>query len=125
MVYAGIVLKKNKRILFQFRDNNKRTRNLGTWGIFGGGVKKNEDPKQAVIREIKEELGVTLHKKDVKLLVETNFRGELVFIFESDFSYILSNLKLREGSDSRFFSKREILKLKNTVPGLKKFVGEL
>lgn len=35
------------------------------WSIPGGGIEKNESDEDAVIREVQEEVGVRLHKKDL------------------------------------------------------------
>ena len=41
MGYSGAILKNgNGRILFQLRD--EKGRNPNKWGIFGGGIRKNE-----------------------------------------------------------------------------------
>jgi len=47
---AGIlpICKETGRILVGFRDD-------GCWGIWGGGAKNGEEPKQTAIREFKEE----------------------------------------------------------------------
>jgi 8-oxo-dGTP pyrophosphatase MutT (NUDIX family) len=37
----------------------------GTWALPGGGLHKNEDPVDCVIRELKEEIGIKLTKKDL------------------------------------------------------------
>ncbi len=36
----------------------ERRRDSDTWGLVGGGVKKKETPLQAIVREVKEELGL-------------------------------------------------------------------
>lgn len=37
----------------------------GKWGLTGGGLKKNEDPLQGLIREIKEEIDITLKESEI------------------------------------------------------------
>ncbi len=39
-----------------------------SWSLPGGGVKKNEDPVEATIREAKEETNISLKAKDVHFL---------------------------------------------------------
>ena len=64
MGYSGAILRNNEgKILFQLRDENGR--NPNKWGIFGGGIKKGEKPINALIREIKEELGIKISKLDI------------------------------------------------------------
>lgn len=48
----------------------ERRRDSDTWGLVGGGVKKYEEPVQAMAREVWEELGLRLPKERfVKLAV--------------------------------------------------------
>ncbi len=42
------------------------------WVMPGGGIKKNETPERAAIREIKEELGITIPQLDYKLGIYSN-----------------------------------------------------
>ncbi len=53
------------------------------WGS-GGGVEPNEDPREALVREIHEELGLTITIADLKI-IGTMFRREhdnLVLVYE-------------------------------------------
>ena len=52
---AIILFKKNKKILLQHRSDDAPNA-PGKWGFFGGGIKNNETPKEAVVRECYEEL---------------------------------------------------------------------
>jgi len=119
MGYSGAILKnKEGRILFQLRDGNGR--NPNKWGIFGGGMKNNEHPKDALIREIKEELGIQLSKSDIK----KHYKIPLINynIFEV---YLKSDPKksnLKEGKDMRFMTKEEFLKTKNALLRVKFFL---
>lgn len=119
MVYGGVVLFNNNKILLQFRDNNPKISNPNMWGIFGGGVEKGETPEQAAIRELREELGLRMEK--LEPLLKTEFKGEKIYLFKQRIKNI-SNLKLNEGQNMKFFSKEEILNIKNTVPGLKEMI---
>ena len=119
MGYAGAILYEKDKILLQLRDKKLRVRNPGRWGIFGGGIKKGESPEQAIQRELKEELELEINKID--LILETEFKGEKIYIFKKKIRDIFS-LRLKEGKKMGFFSKSEIMKLKNTVPGLKNLI---
>jgi len=60
-----IILFKNNKILLQLRDEHAPTA-ANKWSFFGGGIDKGESPKEAIIRECKEEKveRFVYHKKD-------------------------------------------------------------
>ncbi len=125
MAYAGVIIFSSGKILLQLRDNNKKILNPNKWGIFGGGVEKNEDPKDAAIREIKEELGVNINPNNLNLIIKIDFEGEEKNIFKAKLPCPISKLELKEGSKMKLFTKEEILKLDNSVKGLKKLISLL
>jgi 8-oxo-dGTP diphosphatase len=118
MAYSGIILEKNKEFLLQLRDDKAPTA-PNKWALFGGGIEENENPEEAIIREIEEELSIKLNKKYIKLFIKTTYNNEDCYIFRTKINYDLEDLKLNEGADMKFFSKDEIIKLKNTSSGLK------
>jgi 8-oxo-dGTP pyrophosphatase MutT (NUDIX family) len=121
MNYAGIIFEKNKKFLLQLRDNKKGISSPNKWAIFGGGIEKNETPKMAVIREIKEELDFKLKKNDVVPFVKFFFPWKKYYIFKSKISPEIKHLKLREGANMKYFSRKDIIKLKNIVFFVKLF----
>ncbi|MBN1684197.1 MAG: NUDIX hydrolase [Gammaproteobacteria bacterium] len=59
-----IVLTKDHQILLQHRPNNWRTF-PGCLATFGGQIEQGETPIQALVRELKEELGAQVNPKDL------------------------------------------------------------
>jgi len=55
-------------MLFQLRDNNPKIKNRNCWSLFGGGINNGEQPIDAAIRELKEELGLTIKKEQLRPL---------------------------------------------------------
>lgn len=53
------------RLIFHHRDNKPSIVHPDYIGTFGGGVEDGEDYEDAAIREIKEELDLTLQKSDL------------------------------------------------------------
>lgn len=51
-----------------------------TWQLPGGGVEEREEPKDTLIREVREELGLTLASDDFQI-VGTAFRREYNHLF--------------------------------------------
>jgi 8-oxo-dGTP diphosphatase len=111
-VAAIIFYDKDKRILLQDR---KGISKVGEeWGFFGGEIKKDETPEQAVVRETKEELNFDL--KEYKYIGEYTGEAKNLFIVCKIFiSYLgknLSKFKQAEGKNMQLFSLNEAEKLK-------------
>jgi 8-oxo-dGTP diphosphatase len=120
MAQVGVILEdRNNRLLLQLRDDNVNYPNQ--WGLFGGHIESNEKPLQAAIREIYEELGIKLKKEELKFLFCVKIDNKNYFVFRTKFLYDISKIKLKEGKDLKFFSKEEISKLENLIPGIRKF----
>lgn len=66
---ALILLNDKGEILLQKRSSTKEIE-PNKWAWHGGHVIAGETSKEAIIRETKEELGLTLSKNQIKLLVE-------------------------------------------------------
>ena len=72
---AGVAIKKGKKLLLI-----KRKKDNDIYYILpGGGIESGETPKQTVIREVKEELGVDVIID--KKIAEFEHRGNLEFYF--------------------------------------------
>lgn len=59
-----LVLTQDQKILLQYRPLNWRT-HPGCLATFGGGIEPNETPLNALIRELKEELGAEVKAEEV------------------------------------------------------------
>ncbi len=53
---AAILHTEDGRYLMQLRDDKVGLRAPGHWGLFGGGVEPGETPREALVRELEEEL---------------------------------------------------------------------
>ena len=97
----------SKRILLQ--DRNGIAKHGEGWGFFGGGIEKGETPKEAVVRETKEELSIDL--KNYKFIGRV--KGVLAdkYIFISKLGDI-SKLKQNEGRAMKLFTIKKARKLK-------------
>lgn len=85
-------------ILIQDRKNIKKEGSRD-YGFFGGGIKKEESPEQALIREIVEELGVDISSSFKFFKKHKEFREDLDKILELDvfLSSIPLNYECTEG----------------------------
>ena len=120
MDYAGILIeRKDGKMLFQLRDNNPKIRNRNCWGLFGGGIEPEEEPMEAAIRELKEELGLSIKKEQLKLWMVIPFYKKKNYLFKLHLDREISSLKLGEGAGMGYFTISEMRKKKNIVKNLK------
>lgn len=118
---ANAIFTYNGRLLLEKR------RDSDAWGLVGGGCKKTENGRQAIVRETYEELGLRIsQEKFEKLAIYDNpgriaaFRDGsiwrmVIVVYGYDFP---EEPKLRisnESKDLRFFSKEEIADIEIAV----------
>lgn len=70
---ALAIIYKNMVLLTQ-RSRNVRV-GAGLWQLPGGKLEKSESPSDAVVREIKEELGITLNQNDMNYVTNINAKS--------------------------------------------------
>lgn len=96
------------------------------WAFFGGGIESNETPKEAVIREAKEELGYVATAS--QLLLEKEFRLEsksgYMYVYAEKFIGSRDEIHCFEGEKLGWFAKEQIDTLK-MLPHDKEVVFEL
>ena len=111
---ANAIITCNGRLLLEKR------KDCDLWGLVGGGVKKHETPLQAIIREIKEELGLKISKDNLKKLGVYGEPGRIaayqdgsiwrmvVVVFRLEMEEIPALTISDESADLRFFTKEEL-----------------
>ena len=115
-------LKKDDQYLFMNRNKKKNDLNEGKWIGIGGHLEDEETKEQALVREVKEETGLTLnsftyrgeilfanddYQEIMYLFTSENFSGELAECDEGELSWIdkdkIFDLNLWEGD--KYFLK--------------------
>ena len=84
-----VYLKKDNSYLLLYRNKKKNDMSEGKWIGVGGHVEKGETIDDAVIREVYEETGLTVHslKCDGEVLFINNDHEEMMYVYEiSDFT---------------------------------------
>lgn len=132
-VYAFIIDDKGN-ILLQKRSNNKKLW-PNMWDVtVGGHVDAGEFGRQALIREVKEELGIEINDNDVKYLISStsiNKQGNIInkhynecYLITKNIDISDINIQKEEVSEVRYFSKDELLKrISNNYEGLTEKTG--
>tara|TARA_B100000029_G_scaffold116758_1_gene109659 strand:- start:746 stop:1129 length:384 start_codon:yes stop_codon:yes gene_type:complete len=106
-VVAAIIKKNNHYFIAQ---RNRKKHMAFKWEFPGGKVNKNETFKEALSREIKEELNITI--KIVKKIAQENYSDEKINIV---LHYYLCNfenglIKLNEHEDMAWVEKKDFIK---------------
>ena len=109
----AIITCKGKLLLEKRRDSD-------TWGLVGGGVKKYEEPVQAMTREVYEELGLRIPKERFQKLAVYGEPGRIaayrdgsiwrmvIVVFGLELEQEPTMTISAESKDLKFFTKEEI-----------------
>ena len=100
---------KEGKILFLLRDDKPTIKFPNMWDQLGGVVEKNETPKEAIVREMKEEIELDL--KDFQLFKVYNWPEKIETVFHKKLSLDVDKINLHEGQKVQYFSKDELLSM--------------
>lgn len=76
------------------------------WGLAGGGIERGEDPRDAVRRELEEEL--ELYHTNFTELGAYRYKGHDHMIYGADINYLVNTFDEKELLDLRWFSLQEL-----------------
>ena len=98
----------------------ERRRDSDTWGLVGGGVKKTETELQAIVREVREELGLRIPAENFHKLAVYGEPGRIaayrdgsiwrmvIVVFGLDFPEMPEMRISSESKELRFFTKEQL-----------------
>lgn len=126
VVAVSLLLIQNKKVLLMRRQNTGF--GDGLYGLPGGSIEGNEPIKTALIREAKEELGITIFDKDLSLSsvlhIAPHFRtASEVFLFGfqcEQFQGTFENKEPDKCDDLSFFFLDQLPE--NTLEGTKQLI---
>jgi len=109
---AAIILENdNRELLLYLRDNKPGIPFPNCWDLIGGHVEEGETPEEALIREVKEELGITLDDFRFfrKYVCQTGdaYPNEK-FIYTGRIYIPIDDITLFEGERPQYFKRSEI-----------------
>ena len=114
---ANVILTCQGKLLLEKR------RDSDTWGLVGGGVKDHEEPIDAIVREIYEELGLRVRKDQFRKLAVYGEPGRVaaycdgsvwrmvIVVYALELEEIPRMVLSAESRDMRFFTKEELKKI--------------
>lgn len=115
-----LILKNNKHQVLIVLRGSSESWMPNKWALPGGKIEEDETPKQAAIRECKEELGVT--PSNLYFIKKIDYPKYTMHLFGGK---ITENIKLNfEHTDYKFINKEDVKKY-NTVPNLEELLKDV
>lgn len=109
---AAIILENDEgEILLYLRDNKPDIPFPDHWDLIGGHVEEGESPEQALVREVREELGIELKEYEYFRTYECldgDAYPNTKYIYKGKISIPIEEITLYEGVRPAYFSREEI-----------------
>ena len=110
-VSEAVIFNSKGEVLLQKKTKDYPAIPGGWFLFFGGEIEENEDPKDAIKRELKEELGTDIEVLENIAILDYVLIGKYKGkrnIFKCKFNGNISDIKLSEGGGFAFFDYSEL-----------------
>ena len=101
-----IFVNDQHKVLLFLRDDKDTIPYPNMWDVPGGHVNAGETPEQCIVREMKEEMDLTLEKFERFSVMEFSDRIEYTFWKRANLD--IEKIDLREGQRLRWFTELEV-----------------
>ena len=100
---AAILINPQGKFILQQRDEEPE---LGKWVLFGGSVEKGESDEEALVREIKEQLGYEIKKLELFKVFELKEVSHPTYVVFDQLNE--NDLVLNEGADMKVVAPKDL-----------------
>lgn len=109
---AAIIFENdNGELLLYLRDNKPTIPFPDHWDLIGGHVEEGETPEQALVREVKEELGIDLKEYEffrIYQCLSGDAYENTKYIYSGKLNIPIGQITLYEGVEAKYFKREEI-----------------
>lgn len=105
-----IFLNERNAVLLQLRDNIPTIPYPNMWALPGGHIDEHETPRECIIREVREELGIELKEPILFVAAERFYGTEHTYWTRANFS--AEDITLSEGQGVKWCTRHEIQQMK-------------
>lgn len=95
-----------RRVLLFLRDDLPQIPYPGMWDVPGGHVEAGETPRECIVREIREEMGLAL--ADFDLFCVREFADRIEHTFWKPWDLDIDRIRLTEGQRLEWFSSQKV-----------------
>lgn len=121
---AAMLVNSKKQILLHLRDDKPGILAPGCWAFIGGSVEKGESELEAIRREVKEEINISIEDFQYldRFYLKRHNLNVSVYIGKLDIPE--EEIKVSEGQGIKFFNHDEIKDIKKMSPIFKRLLSK-
>lgn len=101
-----ILINSQEQVLLVLRDNKPSIPFPNTWALLGGYIEAEESPNEAIHRELKEEIELTLESATFFKKYQWPECEEYIFWHQKDID--INRIRLNEGQKLAYFSRKKL-----------------
>ena len=104
-----ILLNSRDEVLLQLRDDIPTIPYPNTWCLPGGHIEGGESPAECLVREMQEEMGISL--ENLTKFMELEYPDETEYFFLAQMDFDAGDIELKEGQAISWFSRERVHQL--------------